>query len=210
MNQTASGGLGGQYFNGLCWRCDTRNNVNIVEEAFASFALPMPPGPTHPTPLWGPGATSSTGATPGPNKQTMIDTFPSKKEGQLVLTQKRRKSDRQFALLTTMTIRTRCSLFLETCASSRCELTTFQSWKNSLLMSVSFISNFRCVSHPSRKLQQKNIGRVQICTYADSVPQDIPCSRPPASDPSSAKPLFFLFFPFFFSIRNENTPHTLC
>ena len=40
-------------FNGAAWRCDNRNNIRTIEEAFADCALPMPPGPT---PLWGPGS----------------------------------------------------------------------------------------------------------------------------------------------------------
>ena len=40
-------------FNGAAWRCDNRNNISTIEEAFAGCALPMPPGPT---PLWGPGS----------------------------------------------------------------------------------------------------------------------------------------------------------
>ena len=40
-------------FNGAAWRCDNRNNISTIEEAFADCALPMPPGPT---PLWGPGS----------------------------------------------------------------------------------------------------------------------------------------------------------
>ena len=31
-------------FNGAAWRCDNRNNVSTIEEAFAECALPMPPG----------------------------------------------------------------------------------------------------------------------------------------------------------------------
>ena len=38
-------------FNG--WRCSNRNNISTVEEAFADYALPTPPGPT---PLRGPGS----------------------------------------------------------------------------------------------------------------------------------------------------------
>ena len=40
-------------FNGAARRCDNRNNISTIEEAFADCALPMPPGPT---PLWGPGS----------------------------------------------------------------------------------------------------------------------------------------------------------
>ena len=40
-------------FNGVAWRCDNRNNISTIEEAFADCALPMPPSPT---PLWGPGS----------------------------------------------------------------------------------------------------------------------------------------------------------
>ena len=40
-------------FNGAAWRCDNRNNISAIEEAFADSALPMLPGPTPP---WGPGA----------------------------------------------------------------------------------------------------------------------------------------------------------
>ena len=36
-------------FNGAAWRCDNRNNISTIEEAFADCALPMPPCPT---PLW--------------------------------------------------------------------------------------------------------------------------------------------------------------
>ena len=31
-------------FNGAAWRCDNRNNISTIEEAFADCALPMPPG----------------------------------------------------------------------------------------------------------------------------------------------------------------------
>ena len=40
-------------FNGAAWRCDTRNNISTIEEAFADCAFPMPPSPTE---LWGPGS----------------------------------------------------------------------------------------------------------------------------------------------------------
>ena len=40
-------------FNGAAWRCDNRNNIRTIEEAFADCALPMPSGPT---PSWGPGS----------------------------------------------------------------------------------------------------------------------------------------------------------
>ena len=40
-------------FNVAAWRCDNRNNISTIEEAFADCALPMPPGTT---PLWGPGS----------------------------------------------------------------------------------------------------------------------------------------------------------
>ena len=40
-------------FNGAAWRCDNRNTISAIEEAFADCALPMLPGPT---PLWGPGS----------------------------------------------------------------------------------------------------------------------------------------------------------
>ena len=40
-------------FNGAAWRCDNRNNISTIEEAFADCTLPMPPGPT---PLRGPGS----------------------------------------------------------------------------------------------------------------------------------------------------------
>ena len=36
-------------FNGAAWRCDSRNNISTIEEAFADCALPMPPGTP---PLW--------------------------------------------------------------------------------------------------------------------------------------------------------------
>ena len=39
-------------FNGTARRCDNRNNINTIEEAFAGCALPLP---LVPTPLWGPG-----------------------------------------------------------------------------------------------------------------------------------------------------------
>ena len=32
-------------FNGAAWRCDNRNNISTIEEAFADCSLPMPPGP---------------------------------------------------------------------------------------------------------------------------------------------------------------------
>ena len=38
-------------FNGTAWRCSNRENISTIDEAFADFALPTPPGPT---PLWGP------------------------------------------------------------------------------------------------------------------------------------------------------------
>ena len=34
-------------FNGGAWRRDNRNNISIIEEAFADCALPMPPAPHH-------------------------------------------------------------------------------------------------------------------------------------------------------------------
>ena len=40
-------------FNGAAWRCDNRNTISTIEEAFADCALPMPPSPT---PLWRPGS----------------------------------------------------------------------------------------------------------------------------------------------------------
>ena len=40
-------------FNGTAWRCSNRNTISTIDEAFADFALPTPPGPT---PLWGPGS----------------------------------------------------------------------------------------------------------------------------------------------------------
>ena len=38
-------------FNGTAWRCNNRNNISAIEEAFADCASPAPPGLT---PLWGP------------------------------------------------------------------------------------------------------------------------------------------------------------
>ena len=36
-------------FNGAAWRRDNSNSISIIEEAFADFAMSMPPGYT---PLW--------------------------------------------------------------------------------------------------------------------------------------------------------------
>ena len=33
-------------FNGIAWRCSSRNNISTIEDAFADFALPTPLGPT--------------------------------------------------------------------------------------------------------------------------------------------------------------------
>ena len=38
-------------FNGAAWRCNNRNNISTIEEAFADCALSTPPGTP---PLWGP------------------------------------------------------------------------------------------------------------------------------------------------------------
>ena len=40
-------------FNGTAWRCRSRNNLSIIDEAFTDCDLPTPPGPP---PLWGPGS----------------------------------------------------------------------------------------------------------------------------------------------------------
>ena len=42
-------------FNGAAWRCDNRNNISTIEEAFSDCALLMPP---RPTPLCGLGRNS--------------------------------------------------------------------------------------------------------------------------------------------------------
>ena len=47
-------------FNGAAWRCDNRNNISTIEEAFVDCALAMPPGRT---PLWEPGSVPGIGLT---------------------------------------------------------------------------------------------------------------------------------------------------
>ena len=39
-------------FNGAAWRCDNRNNISTIEEAFADCALPTPPCPTPVVGTW--------------------------------------------------------------------------------------------------------------------------------------------------------------
>ena len=58
-------------FNGAAWRCDNRNNISTIEEAFADCALPMRPGST---PLWDPDRFRATGLLRSLNRVNPIGT----------------------------------------------------------------------------------------------------------------------------------------